>query len=250
MFDETLEIHKKRYSEAIRHAHKAGDKQFQDWFNKSESIDQSILRGFWDFSIHILTSTIYAAINKPESQTALEIGYGGGRLLNAAAAYFGNVIGIDIHDERTAVSDFLTAQGKTNFQLLRTNGAEIDVPSNSIDFIYSFIVLQHLPNFTTFATYMAETARCLKTGGIAQLYFGNLTLLKQFQRWPQAKHGYLEILDVPVNHISLLIRPAKVKSICRSVGLQMKGSGRSYKNAPDGFPERIGDQKFITVMKR
>ena len=249
MNDKALEAHQKRYTEAIGHASKAGNIPFQNWFNQSINVEQSVLRGFWDFSVHILTPAVCAAISTPESKTALEIGYGGGRLLNAAAAHFGNVIGMDIHDEKTAVSDFLTAQGKTNFQLLRTNGAEISVPSDSVDLIYSFIVLQHLPNFATFAKYIAETARCLKTGGVAQLYFGNLTLHKQLQQWSQAKSGYLEFPDAQVNHISLLVRLAKVKSICRQVGLQVVDTGTSYKNAPDGLPNKKGGQKYVTVLK-
>ncbi|MBI5728358.1 MAG: SAM-dependent methyltransferase, partial [Candidatus Magasanikbacteria bacterium] len=36
-------------------------------------------------------------LTDPKRQTALEIGCGGGRLLAAAAAVFGRVIGIDIH---------------------------------------------------------------------------------------------------------------------------------------------------------
>lgn len=249
MNDKTLQAHQQRYTDAIRQARQAGENQFHGWFDQSKDVNQSIIRGFWDFSVHILTPTVCAALRTPETKTALEIGYGGGRLLNAAASHFGGVVGIDIHNNREAVTDFLTSQGNNNFQLLRTNGAEINVPAQSVDFIYSFIVLQHLPNFSAFAGYIAETARCLKTGGLAQLYFGHLTLPKQVRRWRQARRGYLEIPDAPVNNVSLLVRLGKVKSLCRRAGLRVVATGRSYKDVPDGFKSRKGGQKFVTVIK-
>jgi ubiquinone/menaquinone biosynthesis C-methylase UbiE len=166
------EEHQKLYTDAVQQAGKEGGNAFQSWFNRSDNINQSITRGFWDFTLHILTPQVCALINQPEEKTALEIGYGGGRILNAACNYFKLVIGVDIHSEQDLVRDFLHSQGKSNFLLLRTSGRTLDVDRESIDFIYSFIVLQHLPSLDVLMSYLRETYRCLKPKGVAQLYFG------------------------------------------------------------------------------
>ena len=159
--------HAQRYSAAIRQAQAAGEQPFQAWFNKAENVEQSIVRGFWDLSVHILTPTVCSLLSEPEDKCALEIGYGGGRILNAACSFFGRTIGVDIHDEQEAVTAFLQSQGQSNFTLLRTTGRSIEVASDSVDFVYSFIVLQHLPTFEVFRAYLKETHRCLRPGGVA-----------------------------------------------------------------------------------
>jgi ubiquinone/menaquinone biosynthesis C-methylase UbiE len=242
-----LSQHQELYASAIRRAKLAGLNEFHAWFNKSESLEQSVIRGYWDFALHILTSTVCRHLSKPEEKTCLEIGYGGGRVLNAACSYFTQAIGIDIHDEAETVAKFLRDQGKQNFRLIKTPGNTIEVENESIDFVYSIIVLQHLPSFSIFVDYIKETYRCLKQGGIAQLYFGRLSIpLTQFwRRW----QGYKEIPTAPVNRISLLIHPTKAKAICQSKGFKIISTGTSYKRVPDGYPNVKGGQDFVTLLK-
>jgi len=154
--------HQKRWTEATCEAQGQGDVAFQNWFDQTDSIWRSIVRGYWDFAFHILTPKVCSYINNPEQKTALEIGYGGGRILNAACSFFKQAIGIDIHNSADVVEQFLVSQGKRNFKLIRTNGRTIDVENESVDFIYSFIVLQHLPSFGVFESYVQESYRCLK----------------------------------------------------------------------------------------
>ena len=80
------EAHFRRYADAIHAARAAGTDTFQSWFNTSESIEESLRRGYWDFALHILTPGVARRIADPGSLTALEIGYGGGRLLNEEQA--------------------------------------------------------------------------------------------------------------------------------------------------------------------
>ena len=245
----TDEEHQKLYTDAIRHAGLEGENAFQSWFNRSEDIHQAIVRGFWDLAFHILTPQVCALIEQPEDKTALEIGYGGGRILNAACNYFKSVIGVDVHSEQVAVRDFLHAQGKTNFTLLRTSGRTLDVNLESVDFVYSFIVLQHLPSLDVFQSYIQETYRCLKPRGVAQLYFGKYSKIhwiEQARYWCQ---GYKEISDVPVNFTSLVVRTALVKQLCRRAGFRVVANGTSYKQAPDGYPLRPGGQNYVSVVK-
>ena len=242
--------HQRRYVEAIRQARLAGMDAFQSWFNKSKGTEQSIVRGYWDLAFHILTPKVCKYVEKPEERIALEIGYGGGRILNAACSYFKEVVGIDIHDEQEAVEAFLRAQNKRNFRLIRTSGRTIDVDPGSIDFIYSFIVLQHLPSFDVFVAYTEEAYRRLKPGGVAQLYFGKYSKLNKVDQLRYFIQGYREIPEAPVNYTSLVIRVSKVKRLCEVIGFRVVEVGTSYKSAPDGYPKIRGGQNYVTLLKQ
>ncbi|NTU98407.1 class I SAM-dependent methyltransferase [Candidatus Falkowbacteria bacterium] len=250
--------HKEKYAGAIGAAKTQGDDSFQSWFNDAKDVHQATVRGFWDFSFHILTRSACKLIKEPENKVALEIGYGGGRILNAACDFFKEGVGVDIHSEAAATEEFLRSNGKTNFKLYTTTGRGIPVGDGSIDFVYSFIVLQHLQSFDALEDYVKETARVLKSGGVAQLYTGRyspLTLqragflnLGNFTKF--LLHGYLEIPTALVNHVSLVVSLCKMKRLCRKHGFAIKGSGRSYKRAPDGYSKTVGGQNYVTLLKK
>lgn len=243
--------HHAKYCAAIKQARAESAFAFQSWFNMglSESMHQIVARGYWDFTCHILTPTVCMHVERPEEKTALEIGYGGGRLMNAACSYFGHVMGVDIHDEHDAVQAFLHAQGKHNFKLIQTLGTTIDVPSASVDFVYSFIVLQHLPSFEVFRGYIAETYRCLKPGGVAQLYFGKFSRLHPLYQLTFLWQGYREAYHKPANHITLVVRMSKAKHLCTHHGFRVVQSGTSYTKAPDGYMQKPGGQHFVTLVR-
>ncbi len=180
---------------------------------------------------------------------ALEIGYGGGRLMNTACGFFSHVAGVDIHEKGALVEKYLRTAGRNNFSLYQNDGMTLPIPDASIDFVYSFIVLQHLPSFQVFVSYLRECSRVLKSGGVAQLYFGTWRKLSWQEQMLYFRQGYREIFDAPVNHTSLVVRVGKAKSLARSIGFQIIASGRSYKRVPDGYPSTIGGQDYITVKK-
>lgn len=236
------EAHNRRYVEAIHTARAAGDGAFQSWFNRSESVEESLRRGSWDFSVHILTPGVVRSLKDPGSLTALEIGYGGGRLAQAAASYFGHVVGIDVHEESDAVTALLAQRGRSNVELLRTDGRTVPLPNESVDFVYSFIVFQHLPTIETFKRYVEEIHRVLHVRGVAQLYYGRLTSRNPLRRCR-------EIPEATVNHTSLELAPRFVRRQCRDAGFAVVDSGISYKNVPDGYPDAAGGQAYVSLVK-
>ncbi len=241
--------HKRRYAAAIKKAGKEGQNAFQNWFNRSENVHEAVINGFWDFACHILTEKVFRNIIDPRNKIALEIGHGGGRLLNTSCLFFKRVIGLDIHNENTTIKKFLKNRGRSNFKLIRINGRQFNVTSESIDFIYSFIVLQHLPNFEVFIKYLEESYRCLKRGGIAQLYFGKFSKISLKDQLLNFLKGYKEIINAPVNHTSLVIRTGKVKQFCQKIGFKVLDTGSSYKLAYRTEKKTKGGQNYITLLK-
>ncbi len=246
-----LEQHRRRTARAIDNAHRQGETTFLAWFNRegAHTPQQRLVRAEWDFSFHILTPRVCAALSQPEQRVALEIGSGGGRLLLPASRHFRHVIGLDIHAHQRSVAAFLQRHGATNITLLTTRGDTIGVADGSIDFIYSFIVLQHLPSWGVFACYIAETARCLAPGGVAQLYYGSFARLHPLLQVCHAAAGYREVRHAPANHVSLVVRDSLVRRLCRRAGLRVVMGGSSFYCAPDGYPLRRGGQRFVTLVK-
>ena len=200
-----------------------------------------MLQGYWDFATRILTPSVAELLEGRGGLHALEIGCGGGRLLNAACSYFDTVVGIDVHGDLDYVDAFLRGLGRTNFRLARTSGDVLSAEDASLDFVYSFIVLQHLPTWANLVSYLEETHRCLKPDGVAQLYFGRLRPLRRPLR------GYEEI-DSAVNHLSLLVSPRCMRRAARSFGFRVVDHGVSRKTGP-GTSRRPGTQGYVTLLK-
>ena len=97
-------------------------------------------------------------VTEPETKTVLEIGYGGGRLLAAASRAFGKAVGVDVHDCRTTVSAELGRLGVSNVELHCSDGRTLPVSDQSVDVVYSFIVLQHLERLEVHRALLAEAA--------------------------------------------------------------------------------------------
>ncbi len=246
-----LAAHQQKYTQAIAQARHAGVQDFTAWFNREAAQDatQAMVRGFWDFGMHILTPPVCARLDRPERRSALEIGYGGGRLLYAASHFFGWVHGVDIHAEAGYVAQQLRAAGRHNIQLYRTSGDVLPIADASVDLIYSFIVLQHLPRYAVLVRYLHETRRCLRVGGVAQLYFGRfgrLHALHQVRWWWR---GYREVPHATANQISLVVRVGVVRRLCATLGLQVIAHGSSYYRVPDGYPTQRGGQSYVTLYK-
>ena len=152
---------------------KDGDRAFLNWsgFDEFRDLDTAHLRGAWDFSCQVL-SPLAPFLTVPEDRDILEIGYGGGRLLGAAARHFRTAIGLDVHPCGAVVKRHLAERGARNLLLLQGDGSSIPLRDATMDCAYSFIVLQHLAHLSLLTAYFRETFRVLRPGGVALLYFG------------------------------------------------------------------------------
>ena len=196
----------------------------------------------------------------PEEKNILEIGHGGGRILAAASRSFRKAIGIDIHDHNEFVESELKNRGITNIELLQTNGQTIPIENNTIDIVYSFIVLQHVERIDIFKMYFAETHRVLKPGGVALLYFGRKCFFSHNKKskllyWIDCvleelalgRRGYQEI-PAKVNVTNLIVSIGYAKQIARRLGFEVVGRVVSHKKVPDGIA-LFGGQHGLILRK-
>lgn len=99
--------------------------------------------------------------------TALDFGCGVGRLTQALARRFASCVGLDISQQMIQKADALNQY--KNCQYLANSSLHLPFLAGSFSFIYSNIVLQHVPRRFSLA-YLAEFIRVLAPGGV--LVFG------------------------------------------------------------------------------
>ncbi len=243
------------YSKAVKNAEQKDFIEFLKWFNGGENIISIINSGYYDFFSKILKPIIYEKTkNNSKQLICLEIGCGGGRILNAACKYFGKAIGTDIHNSFNVLNKFLSFENN-NFELKKITNNKIPVADKSIDFIYSFIVFQHILKITVFKDYLSEIKRILKNDGVIIIYFGRPRFFskKQFKYsflnfitftldrifyesifLNLFKKGYSENYNVKVNHVNLTVSLLKAKKMFKKSGFEIKEKGYSKNNKKYG----------------
>jgi SAM-dependent methyltransferase len=142
--------------------------KFLDWFDKAASVQDALQRAEADWKFRFGEHSEYQAIEK---RCALEIGFGGGRLVLQACKDFALVVGVDIHSAFDKTERFLHEQQCKNFKLLHRDQIG-SVSDKSVDFVYSFIVFQHFDSMDEVRFYLGQIGRVLKPAGYAHIYFG------------------------------------------------------------------------------
>lgn len=102
----------------------------------------------------------------PARNRALDFGCGHGRLTQALAPHFDQVVGVDIADSMLAAARLANKHGEKVTYVHNTRPDLAVFPDASFDFVLTMIVLQHMrPEYA--AVYMREFLRILRPGGIA-----------------------------------------------------------------------------------
>jgi len=246
------------FREEIQAASGKSADDFFTWFDSAADADASFVRGQWDFSLHI-APFIAKYVPQPETKTILEIGYGGGRILAAAARSFRGAVGVDIHDEGERVKEELAARGVRNIELFKCDGATWPCPDGSVDAVYTFIVLQHVEKIAIWKSCIQETVRVLKPGGVAMLYFGRWAPVSLNRPLPLAywaerlterfflPQGYKE-LQAHVNDTNLHVTLSFARKELREAGFRVLDTTVSRKKVPDGL-HQFGSQHGLLVQK-
>lgn len=240
-------------------ARRAGDSDaFFTFFDGAADEEEAFIRGAWDFSIHI-AALLNGLVHAPKEKTALEIGYGGGRLLAAAARHFRHAIGVDVHGETALVRDALARRGIDNVTLHQTDGRHIPLADAAVDVVYSFIVFQHMDAIEVVEDNITEACRCLRPGGVAVFYVGRMSRLSynnssRLRLWLDRLIERLPIgapyrcVEARVNETSLMISNRHLQSRMRAAGFEILRSDVSRRSVPDAG-QLYGGQSCVVARK-
>ncbi len=102
---------------------------------------------------------------RPAGSSMAELGCGAGRMTRAFARRFLSVTAIDISEEmQSRAKDYL--RESTNVRWVLSEGVELTgVETSSVEFVFSYLVLQHYPSRELIAGSIGEMMRILRTGG-------------------------------------------------------------------------------------
>lgn len=107
----------------------------------------------------------------PGESALAELGCGAGRMTRAFARRFHSVTAIDISEEMQArAKSYLKDCGSVRWVL--TDGISLaGVETGSMDFVFSYLVLQHYPSAELIAGSIQEMMRILRPGGAFLFHF-------------------------------------------------------------------------------
>jgi SAM-dependent methyltransferase len=111
----------------------------------------------------------------------LEIGCGIGRLLKPLSRRVDRAVGVDVSEEMIRRGREYCAD-RANVELHRTDGSLGFLPADSVDFVFSHIVFQHVPRKVYVERYFREAHRVLKPGGILRVQVDGRAR-QFFRRW-------------------------------------------------------------------
>jgi len=114
--------------------------------------------------VHDLTGPIFERMHlNPTGKRMLEIGCGTGRLIPGFIELFAEVWGVDVSAEMIKQANELHISPNVN--LIQNNGYDLaDIPDDHFDFVFSYLVFQHLPQKWLAFSYLAEIYRVLRPG--------------------------------------------------------------------------------------
>jgi len=136
----------------------------------STKVNQSLLE-FFDHGKEIVSAALDPTLQRlninPESLRVLEIGCGIGRLFEGLSMRFGEVWGIDVSQ---AMIDLGERSCPVEAKWILGDGSSLDgIPSNSIDYVFSWEVFQHIPDQSIIEDYFHEIYRVLLPGAVFQV---------------------------------------------------------------------------------
>jgi len=102
----------------------------------------------------------------PVRGRALDFGCGVGRLSQALAGHFDEVVGVDISSSMVAAAERHNRHGDRVRYLVNTAADLALLPDEHVDFVYSNITLQHMPGAAA-EGFVRDFFRVLRPGGVA-----------------------------------------------------------------------------------
>ena len=220
-----VDVDKKKSSEYwSQKAASLSDEDFLEFFNKTgPEYSSSFEEGSKDFHDLIMNArlskdlTVSEFLGNVGEKTCLEIGFGGGRLLQEACKTFKIAKGLDIHEYFERTEAILSEKNLKNFELINCKNMG-KIKTSSVDLVYSLIVMQHIDTVEEVIKHIENTRRVLKKDGLTVLYFGLNNMLPSVGALEISGHeegGYSMLFNI--DFMSKLLNHKKLKPIALNV---------------------------------
>ena len=179
-----------------------------------------------------------------ERRRALDFGCGIGRLTQALAEHFDQVDGVDIAPSMVDRARLLNRHGeRCRFHVNRASDLRL-FPDGAFDFVYSVIVLQHVPPAIS-SGYLREFFRVLAPGGVSVFQLPS-QMIESAER-PAGDHQTFQFNDMgtaaPLRMEMFGLPRTEVERIVHD------GDGRVHEARPDGWAGPMWESYFYLVSK-
>jgi len=189
----------------------------KDW--SPESFFQSGEEDYQRFVAPVLRRSGWESKGK----TMLELGCGAGRMTRNFSQQFGRVYAIDISQEMLDHAKVLFPE-TSNIEWILGNGVDLSgLGDETVDFAFSYIVLQHLPEPVLALRYIREMLRVLKPGGIFSFQFNSVPTMTMNWKGRMA----WRMVDFPW---ALGLRQTS-RAVATLLGLSPEIAGKSWRGA-------------------
>jgi len=122
-------------------------------------------------SARLLIDPILARL-EPERGLALDLGCGVGRFSRALARRFDRVVAVDVSDQMLAEAKRQQfSHDCKNVTFKKSDGVALPIADDSVDFVWSYEVFQHIPTHRAIEANIAEVGRVLRPAGTAMIHF-------------------------------------------------------------------------------
>jgi SAM-dependent methyltransferase len=204
-----------------------------NWPDVPNEEDAFFASGKRDYDLYV-TPFLKKMNFDPREKTALEIGCGIGRIARWMCQDFAQYIGVDVSPEMIRKASSYNLH-RAQFQAV-SGGDLAGIPNESVDFVWSFAVFQHVPEKRAIFNYFQEAARVLRPGGIFRLHMkglwtlpvGRLMLEAGFPDRYRDRDKKAPKFKIPFVRLRYLdtwqgrsIRPDEAVQQCESVGLEV-----------------------------
>jgi len=139
-------------------------------WRKQWDIESFITSGEEDFERLVVPALARCGV-PAAGNSMLELGCGAGRMTASFAKRFESVCACDLSHEMLSRARQIHAT-RPNILWLLGSGTDLScVASSSMDFVFSYLVLQHLPEEALSLQYIREMLRVLRPGGVCLFQF-------------------------------------------------------------------------------
>jgi SAM-dependent methyltransferase len=146
----------------------------------------------------------------------LDFGCGVGRMTRAFSQFFSSCVGIDVSAKMVELARKFHAD-RPQCEFVASPSATMPFEDATFDFVFSVLVLQHLPKKSMILGYISEFLRVAKDGGVVVFQLTNEVPLRQRIQGRRRLWSLLTLLGVPQGWLfkMLGLAPIQMNGISR-----------------------------------
>jgi SAM-dependent methyltransferase len=146
----------------------------------------------------------------------LDFGCGVGRMTRAFSQFFSSCVGIDVSGKMVELARKFNAD-RPQCEFVTSTSATLPFEDATFDFVFSVLVLQHLPKKSMILGYISEFLRIAKDGGVLVFQLTNEVPLRQRIQGRRRLWSLLSLLGVPQERLfkMLGLAPIQMNGISR-----------------------------------